>query len=199
MCEPAVGGSLSELRARVERLESGYVAAPRREAPTEYREPAPVREECPPVPEYVPEPEPEYEPTYEPSYEPAYESVYIPEEAPVAESAPVHAASSAESTALWSDILAAVEKEIPVGIFSMVSDSAGVFGVVNDDMLTVQFKTDFAKMMLNKPELLEKLRAAAERISGRTMRVHTEDVKVEVTATQADKLSGLAKFGVKFE
>lgn len=205
MCEPAIGGSLNELRARVERLEKGIVprqpvapvptpvpAAPAasavRESPAEIAsEPA----------AFVPdEPETDDLPWDEPEAVAPVVTVVPVEAAPAAPDEP--AAGLSDGT-LWPDILAAVQREMPIGVYSMVSDSAGVFGVVSGDTLTVQFKTAFAKMMLDKPDLLDKLRVAAEHVTGRKMLVRTEEVRAEMTADKAEKLSGLAKFGVKFE
>ncbi len=204
MCEPAVGGSLSELRARVERLELGApvrVEAVPAPEPVREAKPAPQLKAVPAAqaakPEPAPGPEekkPEPEPVPVPVPEPAAPQ---PVQAPAPE-APEADAQTDES--LWPKVLENVRGSLAIGVFNMLSDNASVGGVLRGDTLTLQFKTGFAKLMLDKPDVLDKLRGAAAAAAGRTLVLRTEEVKAtEQTAEQAEKLSKLASFGVTLE
>ena len=202
MCEPAIGGSLDDLRARVERLERGIPAAPAVYVPTPEPEPAPEpkKEEPTPVPVKAAEPLPEAERAeshLEPEKPDEPEPEPAPETPPPEPEAPIESADDME---LWAKVLSQVKPALPIGVFSILSDSAAVDGVLSGDTLSVRFKNGFAKMMLDKPDVLDKLRGAAAAASGRRLILRTEELKAAApTADQAKKLDGLASFGVTFE
>ena len=105
-----------------------------------------------------------------------------------------------EDTAIWQSVLEHVKGELQIGIYSILSDSAAVGGVLRGDVLTVQLKNGFAKLMVDKPDVMDKLRSAAAAACGRTLVLRTEEVKASApTAEQEKKLSDLAKFGVTLE
>ena len=107
---------------------------------------------------------------------------------------------SGDDVSLWPKILEEVQSALPIGVFNMLSDSAAVSTVLREDTLTVQFKNGFAKLMIDKPDVLDKIRAASAAAAGHTLVVRTEEVKAAApTAEQADKLKGLESFGVTFE
>ncbi len=206
LCEPAEIGSLRELAERVARLEQGAPVArtsaqtaqmPAPQAKPAPQEPkteraAPIQEQKQPVPEAV-------QPKPETAKEPVPEAEKPKHEAPKPET-PAPAVKAADSVGLWQNILDAVRGELPIGTFNMLSDGAAVGGKLVGDMLTVQYKNGFARMMLDKPNILEAVRAAAERTTGMKLRVGSEDLlSVQTDETKKDKLADLAKFGVTFE
>ena len=215
MCEPVVGGSVNELRARIERLEQGLVTVPHVEpgapaAPVSEEKPKPKQERKPEaVPASIPVPEPASvlpEPEPEPASE-QQEAASEYQETPVSVPEPAAVTASAEpkkqsgdDVSLWPKILEEVQSALPIGVFNMLSDSAAVSTVLREDTLTVQFKNGFAKLMIDKPDVLDKIRAASAAAAGHTLVVRTEEVKAAApTAEQADKLKGLESFGVTFE
>ena len=192
---------MRELAERVARLEQGAPIArkspqaaqtPAPQAKPAPQEPkteraAPIQEQKQPVPEAVQsKPETAKEP--------------VPEAEKPKPETPAPAVKAADSVGLWQNILDAVRGELPIGTFNMLSDGAAVGGKLVGDMLTVQYKNGFARMMLDKPNILEAVRAAAERTTGMKLRVGSEDLlSVQTDEAKKDKLADLAKFGVTFE
>ncbi|MBR6561745.1 MAG: DNA polymerase III subunit gamma/tau, partial [Oscillospiraceae bacterium] len=202
LCEPAEIGSLRDLAERIARLEQGAPIVRTGKQPVQ----TPVPESAPqakPLPQEQPKPERKEQPQMQPEPQVAAqpEPETAKESAPAVEmqkSAPTVAA--ADSVGLWQNILESVRGELPVGTFNMLSDGAAVGGKLVGDMLTVQYKNGFARMMLDKPNILEAVRAAAERTTGRKLRISSEDMlSVQTDESKKDKLADLAKFGVTFE
>lgn len=197
LCEPAEIGSLRELAERVARLEQG--------APVVRTGKQPVPESAPQAKPLPQEPKPERKEQSQMQPEPQVAAQPEPEKAKESAPAvemqkPAPAVAATDSVGLWQNILESVRGELPVGTFNMLSDGAAVGGKLVGDMLTVQYKNGFARMMLDKPNILEAVRAAAERTTGMKLRVGSEDLlSVQTDETKKDKLADLAKFGVTFE
>lgn len=96
----------------------------------------------------------------------------------------------------WTEILAVLKHSMLTGQYTIIS---GAVGELIDDTLTVSVQNAFYKAQLEQAQSLDCIRAAAQKVIGRAIKVKLAETKsAQVGSTE--KLNGLAKFGnVKFE
>ncbi|MBR1660011.1 MAG: DNA polymerase III subunit gamma/tau [Oscillospiraceae bacterium] len=213
LSEPGLNDTLPMLRQRVEELErrlsSGLPAAPAVQAPPPVKTP-PAAPAPPPAQEDAPPPPWEEEP-------PPWldeEAPPLPlEEAPVqppVRDAPPTAAAPAESVSipaedgeLWERARDRAAADLPFGLRAILTDPAETAGRIVGDELTVTVQTDFTKNMLDRPDVIAKLAAAASELAGRGIRVRfalASEAREGAAPDPAAKLEELAKYPiVKFK
>ena len=187
------------LEARIERLESGAVyAAPKETVQSAEKIPAPKTEpthQAPCAMADAPfdtegakvigepvrsEPKPEPEPKHEPKPQPA--------------PAPKNADGGT-----WKKILSEVEGKIPRPTFTFLTGDMHCAAEISGNRLTIGTKSAIAKSLIDKPEIKQAIKAAAEAIMGDAVILTVEQYKAPQTAGE-DKLDALKKFGnIKFE
>ena len=188
------------LEARIERLESGAVyAAPKETVQSAEKIPAPKTEpthQAPCAMADAPfdtegakvigepvrsEPKPEPEPKHEPKPQPA------------------PAPKNADGGGIWKKILSEVEGKIPRPTFTFLTGDMHCAAEISGNRLTIGTKSAIAKSLIDKPEIKQAIKAAAEAIMGDAVVLTVEQYKAPQTAGE-DKLDTLKKFGnIKFE
>ena len=231
LCEPGLSDTLPMLRERVARLEqavsSGAVvpaapsanpkpkAVPPEAAAAEPQKPTPEEDSYPPFPEEAP-PLPEDPPPWldEPCDSvpeapnqpapPSPEPVQIPQPVPEASLEPAAAPASpcASDAALWDRVRDALPGQFPPGLLAILSDPAQVGASLSGDTLLLTLRSDFAKNMVDRPEVTAKLSAIASQQHGAPVQVRfgQEEAAVQTAASES-KLDALKAFPdiVKFK
>lgn len=105
---------------------------------------------------------------------------------------------SSDDSDAWTQIKTAVNGEIPIGISSILTDDAQASGELRDDKLYLSLKTDFARNMVGKADVIAKLSVAAKKIVGREIQIVTTtgSNKNEKKTEERDKLDSLRKFDI---
>lgn len=203
LCEPQLSDGLPELNARVTRLESAVtggavvpaaaiqVQSPSETAPhpeNDVRDIPPWEEPAPPI-------------QAKPSAADKAPVAAAPPKAEMSDPSPADEAhtSSCVSGDVWQDILSALRGQIPVGAYSIISDSFHADGSLSGNVLTVSVKSKFAQSMIDKPEITDKLRAVGSSTVGIPVGVR---VVMDDGSGKPDgsKIAALGRFGnVKFE
>ncbi len=150
----------------------------------------------PPLPEepvFTPPPLPKEEPRFTPPPLPE-EPVFAPPPMPKEEAQSAPPAAPAAGTAGWEDICAAAQRLMNVGQYSMLRNPGMVKGELKDGTLTVEMERKLAYLMLNTPDVAQKLRQAAEQCAGGSVQVKI--VPMESGApSQHRSLEELTRFG----
>ena len=195
LCEPTLNDSLPALRGRVAALEqavrSGVNLAPV-SAPAAPVAPAPPEDASPVQQEPVEAP-----PTAEPEPEP--EQMPEPEPPP-----PPAAPPAADDAAVWEQIRARLRERFPVGTAAILADDLQVKVRLSGDTLTIATCNDFARNMVDRPDVLASLGALAGEVAHRQIRVtSTTPDAPELTRNTAElneRLESLRQFDiVKFK
>ena len=188
LCEPDLGDSLPALRERVavlERLCKTGVPAP---APVIDLPPAPDWGQTPPPddadapPFDLPEPEPAPAPAPEPE----------PEQ-PAAAAAP-----AGDGGDFWTRLCQTLKGSVPVGIAAILTDPLQVDGSLAGDVLTLSIQSGFAGNMVDRPDVLQKIAAAAGQLAGHpvTVRTGARSGGEKPPADGGAKLDALGKFDI---
>ena len=197
LCEPSLNDSLPALRGRVAALEQAVragvgvplapvsaPAAPLASAPPEPI--APVRPEPVEPPRAAPEPESEQKPAAEPLTEPPPQ--------------PAAAPPAADDAAVWEQVRARLRERFPVGTAAILADDLQVKARLNGDTLTIATCNDFAKNMVDRPDVLAALGALAGEVARRPIRVtSTTPDAPELTRNTAElneRLESLRQFDI---
>ena len=184
LCAPELGDSLPALRARVAELERavrGGIALPAQPAPRMQPEPS-----APAVPEPEPSPREAPEPAAEPQPEPARETA--PEAEPPSPPPP-QAEGAADDGALWERVRARLRERFPAGTAAILGDDLQVGARRNGDTLTLVMRSDFARTMVDHPDVLAALGALASDAAGQPIRVRTGDADAPELRRSAEEIS----------
>ena len=191
LCEPDLGDGLPALRARVSALEAGSVNIP---VPVQMDHRSAAAEN--PLPDDLPWDEPD--PVKSPAKE-AVEPIKVPDPAPAPKEAdPPSVSVSGDKTDIWQNILHRIKGSMAIGTYSIISDPFHASGELRGNLLTVHVANDFARGMLDKPDITELLRRCASELTGQTLTVKFDD-RAQAPAANAAQLDSLSKFSnVKF-
>ena len=201
----------AEIPAMPETPKSEPMPEPKREPEPEERPPfeetPPWEEPAPPAPEpRRPEPIPEERPPFEapppwdepPPPEPENRRPE-PEPEPAAPPPPPSAGAAPEGGADWASICQAVQPLVNPGQFSMLRNATMARGRLEGGTLTVELERSLAYMLLNTPEIADKLRRAAESVAGGTIAVRLLPMEPQETGERRS-LEELARFeNVEFQ
>jgi DNA polymerase III gamma/tau subunit len=198
LCEPALSDTLPALRGRVAALEQalrGGLPAPRIPAPAAQPPIAETVRQAPAAPEPVPAPQPA-EP--EPEAEPELPAQQIPAPSPADADAP------ADGGALWERVRARLEQRFPRGTAAILGDDLQVSVRISGETLTLATRNDFAKNMVDHPDVLARLGSLASEIAGHPIRVQSVDPDAPELQRSAaelnERLEALKQFDiVKFK
>ena len=217
LCRPELQTDVSSLAARIAALEAGAAPAPKKavSAPASKKPapapepPAPTADDAPPPWDDVPPPPPPFEapplPAEEPRFtppslpeEPVFAPPPLPEEEPASAPPPLPkeepaAAPVAAGTASWEDICGAAQRLMNPGQYSMLRNAAMVKGQLENGTLTVELERSLAYLMLNTPDVAQKLRQAAEQCAGGTVQVRLLPMDSQ-TPSEHRSLEELARF-----
>ena len=204
LCDTTLDGSIAGLTARLERLEQrmefGVPAAPAQ----------PVAAKSTPVP---PASDPDDLPPWDITPAPA------PEASPKAAPAPVTpkparpapqaaAAAPVNTTAFWGALVSALQKKIPMGEYTFLSDPASVQGEYSDGVLTIWADSEFVRNMIDKPTVMPTLTEEASRMAGCNVQAFVKVGKPPVRAAapvtppppaEHDNLEDLLAFSRQFD
>lgn len=214
LCQSPTGESLSELRARISRLEdlweNGEIPAWTMERETEEPE-EPEEEEEQTLPEpYMPEEyyggmePPRRQPEWGDEPEDELDPMTFREEQPEdsflqrSDKVPTAAAKEPEPSPLsdrefWAAVCEKAAPELPIDLRMHLKDSSSVEAVQEGAVLKLLVKAGFIYGRFNKPDVLAKLSAAASAVSGREMRVLISE-KQEQQPRQKHDLEELKAF-----
>ena len=211
LCEPELGGSEAALRARIDALEQVVAAgipAAAKPVTLPARDPIPVFT-APPEPKPAPTsatPREEVpfdlppEPVEKAVLPPAGQVDFVPEEEnlvppPEPEAPPAPAGSGG----FWEQLCGRMSGVLPMGIQAILGDSAQVRGELAGDTLTLGIQSSFAKNMLDRPDVLSRISAAAGQLAGHPVKVALRE-GFAAPAAASSKLDELRKFDiVKFK
>ncbi len=185
LCRSPAGESLPELRARISRLEEladrGLASPPppNMEAPEEEDRlpPQPPEEdwedmEPPTGPQYTGDDfEDELDPLAFQEEQPEDSFLRRSDKAPGAAPAEPEPASGLGGRELWAAVCEKAAPELPIDLRMHLKDSSSVEAVQEGKVLKLLVKAGFIYGRFNKPEVIEKLSAAASALSGMEMRV----------------------------
>ncbi len=182
LCDPALNEGMNELRARVSRLESDMKNGVKIAAVPE------IQEEYEPVEEI---------PYDEPPEMPELEYEEPEEELPPADLNPdasIESASAPEdNTALWQAIIDKADEELPTGIIALLSDANQAKADISYDSMTIYVAPGFAYNMVNKQDTIIRLRAAAQEVTGRSLKIQISELTNDSSAP-ARSIEELKKF-----
>ena len=224
LCEPGLNDSVPMLRARLEALEDTLARGaalhspakkvniikettpgqpvPENVPPFDLDEAPPPSEDTPPYDFDAPPPEdaPPFDlepPPPPPLPEPGREINIISENNVVPA-----AAASGENGELWEQIKAGAKAALPIGIYSILADSAQASAEAAGDTLALYLKSGFARNMVDRPDVTGKLAELAKQAAGRPLRVKIAEsgAGAPPAGTGTEKLDELAKYPiVKFK
>ena len=211
LCEPELSDSVPALRARIDALERALAAdvpaaakpvtLPARDeipvftAPPERRQPEPAPAAATPR-EEVPFDLP---PAPEESAPAPVRAAEKPVPAPAPEP-PLSAPAASGAGGFWEQLRERLDGAFPIGIDAILRDGSQVSGTLEGDTLTLGVSAAFAKNMLDRPDVLSKIGAAAAQLAGYPVRAVLRDGTSAPAAEKSGKLDELAKFDiVKFK
>ncbi len=213
LCEPQLGDSIDTLKKRIAKLEQiignqdiSQWDNNHKEIDHKVSQPSkpPVREES--VPERPAREEPVREAVPPKEHEEINsERAVFEEESETDTSAETGTETetitfdNAAADGFWTEILAVLKKTMLPGQYNIISSEAMAKGELLEDTLTVSVPNTFVKGQLEQTQSMECIKAAAQKVTGRALRIKISESKQEQTAG-TEKLDGLSKFGnVKFE
>ena len=180
LCDPALTEGMNELRARVSRLEEDIKNGIKVEAAST---PAEIEEEIP-----FDEPPVEREPVYEEEPEEDISPVDLNPDAPAeAAEAPT------DNNELWQAIIDRADAELPPGLIAILSDPAQAKAEISYDSMTVFTAPGFVYNMISKQDTVIRLRAAAQEVTGRSLKIQVSEMRDESSAP-ARNIEELRKF-----
>ncbi len=184
LCDPSLTEGLDELRARVSRLEYDFRSAPRASYADDDEDLAPVEDipyDEPPVrssTEY--DDDDELDVSQFTEYQPeddfldkaaAANPVDLNPDAPAeAANAPV------DNALLWSEIIDKAESSLPVGLIPILSDPTQSKCEVDYDTLRLHVAPGFFYDMINKQDILMRIREAANEVTGRSLKIQLNEL-----------------------
>ena len=182
------------LEARIERLESGAAySAPRDTAQTAESISAAKAETVPKAPSAA----------SDAPFDTQGAKVIVepvkpqPRVEPAAKTEP--APKSADSAGAWKRILSEVEGKIPRPTFTFLTGDMHCAAEISGNRLTIGTKSAIAKSLIDKPEIKQAIKEAAEAVMGGAVVMTVEQYKAPQPSGE-DKLDALKKFGnIKFE
>ena len=199
LCEPQLGDSIDTLKKRIAKLELLFGNPNISPKDIIYKDSAkkmsetaiePVCEE--PVQKPVPQIEPEKRETEKPVFEEEPEAT----EKEAMEETPFE---RAPDSGIWAELLAVLKNTMLPGQYNIISSEAMAKGELQEDTLTVNVPNAFVKGQLEQAQSLECIKAAAQKVTGKAVKVKIS-VNLQAQAANSEKLDGLSKFGnVKFE
>lgn len=217
LCRPELQTDVSSLAARITALEAGAVPAPKKTAPPPApkaapekpkpapERPAPAREEAPPPWDEAPPPPPPWDeaPPF-PTEAPRFTPPPLPKEEPAVTPPPIPAKDAPAAPAApeaptgvpasWEDICSAAQRLMNPGQYSMLRNAALVKGRLENGTLTVEMERSLAYLMLNTPDVAQKLKQAAEQCVGGAVQVRLLPMESQ-TPSEHRSLEELARFG----
>ena len=187
LCDPALNEGMNELRARISRLEAdikngvSIVAAPAKAEKEEVIEEIPFGE----PPEM---PEPEYE---EPVFDEPEEDIPPADLNPDASAE--SASAPADNASLWQAIVEKADEELPAGIIALLSDSTQAKAEISYDSMSIFVAPGFAYNMVNRQDTIIRLRAAAQEVTGRSLKIQILEMTND-SSTPPRSIEELKKF-----
>ncbi|MBE6914496.1 MAG: DNA polymerase III subunit gamma/tau [Ruminococcaceae bacterium] len=130
--------------------------------------------------------------------------VMKPAPAPVAAPAPAPAPVSAEGADFWEQLRQRAGKLFPIGISAIICDPMQVSGSYDGHTLTLAVQPGFASNMVNRPDTVSKLAAAAAELAGHAVEIRigqpAQDKPASPSPAVNSKLDALGSFDiVKFK
>lgn len=215
LCESPAGESVSELRARISRLEEQLqrgvpVAAP---APSRPVAPAPAeeREELPPIDdgdepisgEYWVDPPPDRSGIVGAAADDALDPLQFVEEQPedsfllrsdkISAPAPAEEKTMDDRT-LWAAVCEKARAGLPRDLHTYLGENSPVVPRVENGVLRLGIAAGFIFGRFNKPEVVAKLSAAASAVCGREMRVIVSELSRQEEKPAQRSLEDLKQF-----
>ena len=209
LCEPQLGDSIDTLKKRIAKLEqiienkdiscrdNNY-----KDNDNKMSQPSnkPAREEI--IPKIPFREEPIREAVQSSEAEETNSEKTVLEEEPETDTGSETEATPYDNAAddgLWAEILAVLKKTMLPGQYNIISSEAMAKGELLEDTLTVGVPNAFVKGQLEQAQSMECIKAAAQKVTSRALRVKISESKPTQTAG-TEKLDGLSRFGnVKFE
>jgi len=206
LCEPDLGDSLPNLRARVSRLEAliesgaqapGAACPPPK--PADEQQTAPEAQKEHTADEAVEDDDvPWIEPPEEFSTAESGENGRE-EGAPTLENGREAPGNASDNQGIWKRILERLSDKIPIGTFNLLNDDIHVGAEFLSGALTLKVKNGFAMGLINRPEITDTIREAAREVYGSPVLLRLEE-EVSQTGINMEKIAQLKRFGnVKFE
>lgn len=199
LCDPSLTEGLDEIRARLSRLEYDMANAPRARYADDDDDYAPVEEipyDEPPVrrdADYADDDEldasqfVEYQPEDD-LLDKAVNPVDLNPDAPAeAADAPV------DNALLWTEIIDKAEGSLPVGLIPILSDPTKAKCEVSYDTLALYVVPGFFYDMINKQDILMRIREAANEVTGRSLKIQLSEL-TQGEAKPTRSLDELKKF-----
>jgi len=166
LCDSSLGESVSELRARVSRLEEdfarGIAAAPQARGYAWEEAPPPPEDEYPEPPSYA------QEETHTALPVPEAEEEEAPEEPPQEAEAPARFD--------WPTLARELSAQLPKDIATRLDDASSVRTRLEGSTLRLAVTPGFLYMRFNRQEILSKITEAASRMAGKELRVQLEEL-----------------------
>ena len=181
LCDPSLTEGLDELRARVSRLEYDMANAPRVRYADDDEDYAPVEEipyDEPPSRPSVEYDDDELDASQFAEYQPEDDLLdkgtspvdLNPDAAPEAKDAPI------DNALLWSEIIDKAEGSLPVGLIPILSDPTQARCEVSYDTMQLYVVPGFFYDMINKQDVLMRLRDAANDVTGRSLKIQLSEL-----------------------
>ena len=182
LCDPSLTEGLDELRARVSRLEYDMANAPRARYADDDEDYAPAEEipyDEPPVrPSVEYDDDDELDASQFAEYQPEDDLLdkgvspvdLNPDAAPEAKDAPV------DNALLWAEIIDKAESSLPVGLIPILSDPTQAKCEVSYDTMHLYVVPGFFYDMINKQDVLMRLRDAANDVTGRSLKIQLSEL-----------------------
>lgn len=186
LCDSSLGESVSQLRARVSRLEEQIKqGVPVRSAPVqqdgfEEELPPPPEEEYPAPADWGAGEEPPSPPIPAPP----------PEARPAEQPAPPPEEMPADAAVSWADIIREAAPTLPKDISTRLDDEKSVQGRIEGAILRLEVMPGFLYGRFNRQEILNRFSEAASRLAGREIRAALSELsdKPEKPSRSIDEL-----------
>ena len=94
----------------------------------------------------------------------------------------------------WDDILTRLESAVPTGAYMILSNDLQAVGEVTEGQLCLRVAPGFFMAAINKPEIMETIRACAAQAAGKPIPVRLEELR-NTPGLREDKLGELGQFG----
>ncbi len=154
------------------------------------------------VPSFMKEPERERPPVPEEKRRKLYFTDDVPAPSPSAPAFSVPDAPAAPAGDIWETVKASLPARLPMGLYMLLTDSTQVSAQLEGSELILSIKDSFAMNMLDRPDVISKLSAAATEAAGRPIAARVVDAasapasSAAIPQDKVQKLDELGKFKV---